>query len=283
VRAAFNPLVSLTSEELIQACRAAGVGVRGFRDPGQVPRSLLERTALIVLNKQGWHPHAADFREALARRWRRHHPAAADLFAGLEETEPPEGWDGWILATGRRFGWRPVMEGLAFHLVPAGLRDWIDRQGVEGLVAVWEAEKVPEVLVDAESARVAANARESAPAEADRGEPEGSDTSDWKRERAALRAKMRALQEENRQLQRARTAAEHRALHYQELIERMKREIAAVAGRDDWPQPSRLVQRLVAGILEARREIMALQSELVTLKGNQANPVVAERLDVEES
>jgi hypothetical protein len=283
VRAAFNSLASLSGEELIQACRQAGVGVRGFRDPGQVPRSLLERTALIVLNKPGWHPYAAEFREALARRWRRRHPSAAELFAGLNETEPAEGWDGWILEAGRRFGWRPVMEGLTFHLVPAGLRAWIDRQGMKGLMAVWEAEEVPEVAMGAESTRVPANVRESAAAEADRGQPETSDTSDWKRERAALRAKIRALQEENRALQRARTAAEHRALHYQEQVERMKREIATVVDRNDWPQPSRLVQRLVSGILEARREILTLHGELAVLRAGQASPAVEERLEAEES
>jgi predicted RNase H-like nuclease (RuvC/YqgF family) len=90
-------------------------------------------------------------------------------------------------------------------------------------------------------------------------EEPGTRAEEWRQERALLRAKLKTLSQENQALQRARTSAEHRAAHYQAQVERVREEIEELIQRSDWPKPTIMVQRLIRGMMEARRQILDLE------------------------
>lgn len=244
-------LLALPIEQLGQACKAAGVRVDGFRSLTQVPRLLLERQIMLVLGRQRGPARSIKLRSALGNAWRERYPALHDLLkAGLlpepgDERPPVERWGEWLVDLCRTFGRAPVQMGMQLLDLP-----WADQELVAELAPYLSAE-LPLIPVAAEPDPATA-----APEEERRSvtaQPE------WRQERNQLRARLKSLAQENQALQRARTSAEYRAAHYQAQVEQVRAEMEQLANREDWPQPKLLVQRLIRGLMEARRQILDLE------------------------
>lgn len=244
-------LLALSATQLGQACKAAGLKVDGFRNLALVPRLLLERQIMLVLNRQRVHARSAKLRSALRKAWEERYPALSGvLLAGLTpsgEGEQPEveRWGEWLVGLCRTFGRAPVQMGVQVASLP-----WLDDQLLAALESYWPADLPPMLEPVAPEVDEPAPAPESAPEVA---------PAEWRVERSQLRAELKSLRLENQGLQRARTSAEHRAAHYQAQVEQVRSELEALANRADWPHPKMLVQRLIRGLMEARRQILDLE------------------------
>lgn len=252
----------LSTEQLVLACKEAGVKVDGFRQIAMVPRLLLERHLMSVLTKNPWHSRAMKLRGALKQRWEERYPILAGVLqAGLPGTageEPDAGrWGQWLAGLSRQFGRAPVLAGLNLTeaLVQAATAD---PAFLERLEPFWQQPEAQGAVVPE---LIAAEA-ELEPTQEQTADPREEE---WRRERAALRAKIKALTQENQALQRARTAAEQRAVHYQSQVERVREEMERLGERSDWPSPTLMVQRLIRGLMEARRQVLDLELEKARL------------------
>ncbi|HLO03367.1 MAG TPA: hypothetical protein VK191_09670 [Symbiobacteriaceae bacterium] len=272
-------LIALSIEQLGQACKAAGVKVDGFRHLNLVPRLLLERQIMMVLNRHRGQARSAKLRAALGSAWRERYPALEGLLKGGltpaagDERPELERWGEWLAGLCRTFGRAPVQMGVQVMDLP-----WAENERLSQLEPYWPAdvalmptpaapegvEPTTEVEED-EEATVALR-------------PE------WRQERSQLRAKLKSLAQENQGLQRARTSAEYRAAHYQAQVEQVRVEMEALANRTDWPHPRMMVQRLIHGLMEARRQILDLEmanAELRLALGQ--TPEAEAAADMEES
>lgn len=243
-------LLALSVTELAQVCKAVGLKVDGFRNLTLVPRLLLERQMMQVLNRQRGELWSAKLRSALERAWRERYPALQGLMkagltpAGDQERAEVERWGEWLVGLCRTFGRAPVEMGVQVADLP-----WAEPELLAALDEYWPADLPPVPPVDGPAVVVPPTAVE-APLEA---------PAEWRIERSQLRAELKSLRQENQTLQRARTSAEHRIAHYQSQVEQVRAEMEALANRTEWPHPKMLVQRLIRGLMEARRQILDLE------------------------
>jgi hypothetical protein len=272
-------LTCLSTDQLVAACKEAGVKVDGFRQLAMVPRLLLERYVTSVLTKKPWQTRAMKLRTALKSRWQERFAALATaLEAGppAGEGEDPERWGEWLSGLSRQFGRAPVLMGLNLTdvLVPPATTDPSFLERLDPFWPMLTAEGAPPP--DAEDAEPV-----PAPVQEEALDPRHGE---WRQERALLRAKLKALAQENQALQRARTSAEHRVAHYQSQVERVREELDGIVQRTDWPRPTLLVQRLIRGMMEARRQILDLELEkaelLAELGRSRPEPEEPDDLDV---
>jgi hypothetical protein len=254
-------LIALSMEELSEACKAAGVKVAGFRHLTQVPRLLLERQIQTILTKHGGQTRSAKLREALAKAWRERYPTLArvaqtGLAEPVDDRSEFERVGEWLAGLSRAFGRAPVLMGVGLHEIKLPLAV-VGEEFFHQLESYWPADAP---LLPAPAAPPEAAPEAAAPVP--RPEEEvvaAEERSEWRQERGPLRAKLKSLSQENQALQRARTSAEHRAAHYQSLVQQARAEMEALASRTDWPQPAIMTQRLIRGLMEARRRILELE------------------------
>lgn len=264
-------LLALSSEQLGQASRAARVKVDGFRNLSVVPRPLLERQIMMVLGRQRGHDRSAKLRSALGSTWRERYPALFGLLkAGVttaagDDRPEVQRWGDWLAGLCRTFGRAPVQMGVQVVDLP-----WADNELLAKLEPYWPVDLplMPEPVAP-EAGEPAAE--ESAAEVQSAGAPP-----EWRLERREWRAKLKSLTQENQALQRARTSAEHRAAHFQTQVEQVRAEMEALANRTDWPPPKMLVQRLIRGLMDARRQILDLEIANAELRLALGQPSEAE-------
>lgn len=262
-------LIALATDQLAAACQAASIKVDGFRHLQQVPRLLLQRQIITILTKQRGYGRTVRLRTALAALWRERYAALAERLksgpptAAAEGEEVAEAPSDWLAELCRVHGRAPVQMGLQVEELP-----WATGEELSRLIAAWPAD-LPLVQEPAEPVASEAAADPATESESLEGEPAPmveSERPDWRQERAQLRARLKSQAQEIRELQRARTSAEHRAAHYIAQVEQVRTEMEALTNRTDWPQPRQLVQRLIRGLMGARQQILDLERSNAELR-----------------